>query len=381
MVETKHKLLATPASGWLRLEDSFSSVHNQQRRRHWLDQLYAMAAGYILASLFIMANALLTQTSPNREYTVITEVGVLLLLVPLLYFLRYRIVESPYRASIFYFLTACSFPMVAWVWYLDGGIGSPTTWVFFLPLVYMAILFSPRAIFLLGAEAILCYMVGEFVSGVYAFGPSVLLHPAMLGVAVLMSAAAARGRRANDRERRQLAVQLEKMASTDTLTGCLNHKAFMEVVKREAARSVFSDSMFSLLLIDVDNFKTINDRHGHITGDEVLRGIARALQQVSLRGDVVGRPGGDEFALLVPHTDGESARLLGERLRTTVNGLDFPFALGISVGVSCLRSGSVTSESAFRSADKALYEAKRLGRNRVELVDTTADRLTPAVDM
>src|SRR5699024_9343106 len=244
-----------------------------QRRQHWLDQLYGVAAGYIAASLIILVNALLTQAPPNRAYTVITEVGVLLLLVPLLYFMRYRIVESEYRASIFYFLTACAFPMVAWVWYLDGGTGSPTTWVFFLPMVYMAILFSPRAILLLGAEAVGCYLAVEWLVAGYSFEPDVLLHPGMLGVAVVMSAAAARGRRANDRERRQLAARLEEMASMDMLTGCLNHESFMEAVAREAARSARDGSRFSLLVIDVDHFKSINDRHGHLAGDQVLRGI------------------------------------------------------------------------------------------------------------
>src|SRR5690625_4187144 len=114
-----------------RIDDAFSKTRVLHRRHHWLNQLYAVIAGYTAAALIILIYAKFTPLQAKRGWMVVTEYGVLLFLVPLLYFLRHRVVDSPYRTRVFYFLTACSFPMIGWVWYLDGGTGSPTTWQFF----------------------------------------------------------------------------------------------------------------------------------------------------------------------------------------------------------------------------------------------------------
>lgn len=167
--------------------------------------------------------------------------------------------------------------------------------------------------------------------------------------------------------------QLEKLASMDGLTGISNRRRFDEYLNVEWRRGIRDREPLSLIILDVDHFKTFNDTYGHQAGDECLRAIAGIIDSRAKRtSDLAARYGGEEFALVLPSTDSEGALLLAESIRTAVEGFTVSHeATGaqmhvtLSAGVSTLVPDKASSpEDLIRLADTALYEAKTTGRNR-----------------
>lgn len=167
--------------------------------------------------------------------------------------------------------------------------------------------------------------------------------------------------------------QLETLATRDTLTGLANRRAFLDAVKKEIRQMKRDGHVSSLLLIDLDHFKEINDEYGHPTGDGLLKDFARHLESQLRETDTIARWGGEEFIVLLHNTDGERALQVAESLRSRVQGHRFTQAGGllpltISSGVSEI---DVTQEEAFTAAynraDQALYQAKSGGRNRCQV--------------
>jgi diguanylate cyclase (GGDEF)-like protein len=163
--------------------------------------------------------------------------------------------------------------------------------------------------------------------------------------------------------------ELREKAMHDTLTGLLTRGAFFELSEHECARARRSKTPLSIVMADIDHFKSINDRHGHLGGDEVLREVARRLRTTFRKEDSVGRYGGEEFVALAIGCDSADALGLAERFRHAVESE--PFAVGadwLSVTTSVgITTGTATDglESLVRLADGALYRAKTSGRNRV----------------
>lgn len=170
----------------------------------------------------------------------------------------------------------------------------------------------------------------------------------------------------------QRADRLLELSSTDALTGLRNRRVVQERLEEEFGRAERYGTELSLLLIDIDDLKALNDRQGHWAGDLALRSAAAAIRNGSRAADLPARWGGDEFILLAPSTGGPEARQLAERIRglVTESGERAAQPLTVSVGVATLEPGrGVRSPEALVSlADAALYEAKRLGRNRVVAV-------------
>jgi two-component system cell cycle response regulator len=171
-----------------------------------------------------------------------------------------------------------------------------------------------------------------------------------------------------------------RLATTDALTGLLNRRAFMDALDRERARSDRHTFPVSLLLLDVDHFKSVNDRFGHATGDAVLQAVARALLPMARRSDVVARWGGEEFVVLLPQTRAEGARIAAERIRRAianvhhgVSGSADSLRITASIGASSATS-PWSADGLVATADHAMYVAKSRGRNRVEVaVDRELD--------
>lgn len=165
---------------------------------------------------------------------------------------------------------------------------------------------------------------------------------------------------------------IEDLAQRDPLSGLLNRRSFTpmaEGVLRTAARS---GAPVSVLAVDADHFKAINDRHGHGTGDEVIQAIARTMGDTLRSSDLLVRMGGEEFAALMPDTDLEAGRVAAERLRTALEGLHLPVPQGgslaftASLGLAQWVGAPEGLDALLARADQALYQAKALGRNRVE---------------
>ena len=159
-------------------------------------------------------------------------------------------------------------------------------------------------------------------------------------------------------------------ARTDPLTGLLNRRALDERLEAELARQARAGGSVSLLLLDIDHFKQVNDRHGHAHGDVVLRGVADAMNEVARTGDVAGRIGGDEFALLVVDAGPEGATIAAERLVESMR----PMGVTVSVGAATADGEEArTVQSLLQAADQALYAAKHAGRDRVASVRGAAE--------
>lgn len=163
----------------------------------------------------------------------------------------------------------------------------------------------------------------------------------------------------------------ELLARTDALTGLANRRAFDEAAEQEVQRALRYNTPLALVLTDIDRFKAINDRFGHHVGDQVLQHFARILSDSVRNIDLVGRWGGEEFAILMPGTDLEEAARAAERMRLAVQTAMPPLndrecLYTASFGVAAFRADAPTIASLLGRADTALYRAKDLGRNRVE---------------
>jgi diguanylate cyclase (GGDEF)-like protein len=160
---------------------------------------------------------------------------------------------------------------------------------------------------------------------------------------------------------------LSQQARHDGLTGVLNRSALEERVDVERARSLREGSSISLLAVDIDGFKALNDAHGHSTGDEVLRGLASALSRRTREMDAVGRVGGDEFAVLVPGAGQDEAQIVANDLIGAISDkLGTPERkVTVSIGVASATAPVPSYDELWRAADAAMYAGKRAGGNRV----------------
>ncbi|HEV8409640.1 MAG TPA: diguanylate cyclase [Gemmatimonadaceae bacterium] len=166
---------------------------------------------------------------------------------------------------------------------------------------------------------------------------------------------------------------LETIVLTDPLSGCFNRRGFDQLATREVSRALRGNQPLSVLALDVDHFKRINDEYGHLTGDEVLREMGLLLRETARLGDVVARYGGEEFEILAPDTNHEGAQILADRIQHAFRtrpfaavGIERAITISIGIASDIARNDQIASVLIAR-ADEALYVAKRNGRDRTEL--------------
>jgi len=165
-------------------------------------------------------------------------------------------------------------------------------------------------------------------------------------------------------------AQLHDLASHDPLTRVFNAGAYYRACDQQIHASQRANLAFSVLFIDLDHFKSINDTYGHAVGDDVLRTVAQTLQAQVRRSDIVGRIGGEEFSVFLPNTSVQGAQQLAETLRLAVESIHIEvngvrLKITASIGVAAKRFDQETMQAIQQHADQAMYEAKRGGRNRV----------------
>jgi diguanylate cyclase (GGDEF)-like protein len=169
----------------------------------------------------------------------------------------------------------------------------------------------------------------------------------------------------------KLKEQAELQAQTDYLTGLFNRRNFVDLAERELERAIRFQRPLSLLMIDVDHFKAINDTWGHGVGDFVLQNVARLMNETLRSMDILGRTGGEEFAAVIVETDGTEAFDVAQRLCATVANTEIaPPGAGsihvtVSIGLSQLNGREIPFDSLLNEADQAMYTAKKRGRNRL----------------
>jgi diguanylate cyclase (GGDEF)-like protein len=176
--------------------------------------------------------------------------------------------------------------------------------------------------------------------------------------------------RSEAEQRTRLAEELFRMATTDQLTGALSRRRLFDLGNYEIAKTTRSQDPLTILLLDLDHFKKINDSHGHSVGDDVLRHFAQIASGIIRKTDIFARYGGEEFVILLPNTAAEAGQEIAERLLATLAGTPLcipPITITVtaSVGLAQVQPGDEELEQVLLRADSALYEAKRSGRNRV----------------
>jgi len=269
---------------------------------------------------------------------------------------------GPRLSAVWTVLSALAVGVVA---SLDGGIDSPLIFLLFLPVAFAALAFTPLVAGACAGAAFasVSLLVATDPTITLSDGNALLLFGALAGVSVL-SVTFSMNRVQREGRERQLSERIIELAATDGLTGCAVHRVFYERFEEEIARSLRYGYPLSLMLIDVDSFKSINDTFGHLVGDHVLAGIGAMLRTHTRAYDLVGRLGGDEFAVLMSNTEPAAAADLAERIRQEAS-VAAEVSVTLSIGVSGLDPSTPTAEHVLDDADFALYQVKKSGRDGV----------------
>jgi diguanylate cyclase (GGDEF)-like protein len=247
---------------------------------------------------------------------------------------------------------------------LTGGLDSPFTFTFPLIVGAGALLVAPRIALILATLATAVYLAtGLAVTPNPAPGPLVQMLVNLTGLYLLAYIGASVGR--EQRRARDAAIRL---STIDSLTGLYNRTFFFSALEREIARGDRSGRAFCLVMLDLDDLKTVNDRYGHIAGDQVLRTVSDIVRNGVRKIDVAARYGGDEFVALLPETDPTGGWVLAEKIRLTVAEQGAPGidpSPTVSVGVVSYPADGRSADALLVSADRAMYASKRGGKNRV----------------
>jgi diguanylate cyclase (GGDEF)-like protein len=226
-------------------------------------------------------------------------------------------------------------------------------------LVWAGVRFTPReaatATLALSAIALRGTLAGLGPFAYAATGESLLLAQSFM----VISAATTLVLAAVVAERRKAAAQLLHLSESDGLTGLANYRRLHEVIASEIQRSGRTERPFALLLMDLDDFKSINDRFGHVTGNRALIRVAEALRATCRAVDTPGRFGGDEFAMILPETDASEARAIARRLHDRLSATQEAPALSLSVGIAEYPRDGGSGQALLERADRDLYEVKR----------------------
>lgn len=247
---------------------------------------------------------------------------------------------------------------------LTGGLESPFTFTFPLIVGAGALLVAPRIALGLAVLATVAYIgTGLAIDPSPAIGSLVQMSVNLTGVYLLAYIGASVGR--EQRRARDAAIRL---STVDSLTGLYNRTFFFTALDREIARGDRSGRAFCLVMLDLDDLKAVNDRFGHVAGDQVLRGVADVVRSGVRKIDVAARYGGDEFVALLPETDPTGGWVLAEKIRLTVAEQGLPGVdpgPTVSVGVVSYPADGRSADALLVSADRAMYASKRGGKNRV----------------
>ena len=171
-------------------------------------------------------------------------------------------------------------------------------------------------------------------------------------------------------ERKANEEQLRYMATTDSLTQLSNRRHFLELAREHVSRCIRNKLPLSVFMLDIDHFKGVNDNHSHAIGDKVIKEVAITIKKELRDGDIVGRLGGEEFAVVLADKERDSAKQIAERVRKSIQKLEFKnlkfkrFSVTISIGISSLNGRDISEDKLLVEADHALYEAKHGGRNK-----------------
>ena len=343
------------------------SVHRTLDGTYWNAQARAGLLLSLCITVVTIAYFLATwDTGENRPVLVGVSFGVLAACVATAVAVPApRVGQSARWAALFYVWCLGASALIFAGTALDGGLDSPLAWLFVVNVAMTGLVHPPRLVALATVLSSAGLLGAALVDDAPFDGPTVLprlVYLVSIGYLAVVTAGA-RWRRHD--EQVTLTNALADLVERDPMTRLLNHSAFHARLGEELARAERYGLPVSLLVADLDNFKSVNDDHGHRTGDAALERVANLLRAMARRSDVAARIGGEEFCLLLPDTDHAAAVAVAERLRRSVASLTDPVQVTVSIGVSTFPGCAPTADKLFEHADRSLYEAKRAGRNRV----------------
>jgi len=285
---------------------------------------------------------------------------------------RERIVRSRYREVFFFGWSILDLTLIGLAALADGGTASPLALIFFVPVVFSSMSYPLGSVAVVGGLSVASYLTLAVTVGGASWAYQALFA-VMLGCTGAMSAWQARN---HDSQR----TALMEVSRADPLTGCLNRRGFEERAVAEIAAACRRARQGAVLVLDVDHFKQVNDRHGHAAGDELLRWVVATLERTLRPADAIGRLGGDEFAVLYAEIEPADALESAVRIREALSE-----RAPCSLGLATFPMDGADLEELMRHADVRLY-ASRHGRVERESASTTerlswAATLAHAVDM
>jgi diguanylate cyclase (GGDEF)-like protein len=335
-------------------------------QRFWARHVRISTVLYGLCCATILGYAAATSDGPHRAAMAVL-VTVAMAAALLFDRARWYVARSPHRMRLLYGWSGLTMSLVTLASWLDGGVNSPLCLLLFIALNYVALAYPPRALVVLAFVAMAVYLLLAVIGSDTDTWPRLLMSTMMIGLSGYLGALAARNHWSQAEAQAALSTSLAQLATLDHLTGCLNRRAFDSRLAAEVDHAHRLGRGLSVLIVDVDHFKQVNDGHGHLVGDQVLSGVSAALRDTCRAGDTVGRIGGDEFAVILPDTRGEVAAAQGERLRLAAHDLHLPVPVTLSIGAAELTRAVDTSQRLLQAADLALYEVKSAGRDAVTL--------------
>lgn len=330
----------------------------------WRRHLHMGIGSFVLGGLLLLVYIAVTPHSPHRGILMIVDIGTIVGSLGIIGPVGTRSLTASWRDAFFFGWSVATVAVIAVALGLDGGAGSPLAGLLVLPVLFGGLLYRLPAVMGLAGMALGCFGV-IFLAGPPVGGARALATTVMIGVAGGISATGAMNRYIWEQERQSLTKRLHGLATHDGLTGCLNYQAFQDALVVESNRADRYERPLSVVIADLDGFKAINDTNGHGVGDRTLASVAAAMLSGVRLTDLVGRIGGDEFAILLPETSIEEARRLVERIRAQMRRTESPTPATLSFGLSIWQGRGDSPGELLRRADSALYDAKRLGRNGV----------------
>jgi diguanylate cyclase (GGDEF)-like protein len=336
----------------------------------WVSHIRTSTVLYVLCNMAIWVYLALTPDGPYRMgIFAVAFFGLSVAFVVDRY--RHAIAGSSRHLAVLYAWSGLTYGLITLISYWDGGATSPLWLLLFIALSYSSLAYPPRAVLAFSALAVTVYL-GLAAVGTTRSPAVVQLSASMLGLCGVLGAFAAANHWRQRGALADLASRLEEQAATDQLTGCLNRRTFHDRLAAVLDHAGAAGEPASLLFVDIDRFKAINDTYGHLAGDEVLAMIGEVLMGTPwTAGAAAGRIGGDEFAVVLPGADAAAAHEVGRRIHATVTGraLSIPVVVTVSVGIGSFPAAAATLDALFDEADRSLYSVKWAGRDGVAAVN------------
>lgn len=350
----------------------------EQEAKFWLRNYHAALIIFLGAIPFNFIYLLATPTAPNRPAMLVLSGLVFLVTLGLMSLPIKKITRSHWRTLFFHCWTSSSIALVFLLIWLDGGTKSPTLLFLYLVLLFSCQTYTARSVLVYTCVTLLTLILMMMVQTESAgFNGTNLFLLGIIALSGGLAVGIAYIRNIQEQERADLRQKLADLASRDLMTGCLNSTAFNERLHQEIARAHREKGTLSLLLIDLDYFKDINDKYGHQEGNKALCNIADLLEKAARVTDTIGRLGGDEFAILAPNTNVKEAERLAQRLRDSLAKLECSYELTLSIGICTASCQHLWNHlQLLEIADRALYNVKRKGRN-----DTATCHITHPDDL